>query len=119
MGYPSYDTTASQYQQKLVSLNKRGYKDPKAEGQLNIYGYGVAEEAGEVLGLVKRHFRGDNIPPTEFRQKLSKEIGDAIAYLTLVAEVFDLDLGNILDFNLAKLEDRISAGTQLGSGSDR
>lgn len=119
MGYPSYDTTASQYQKKLVDLNKRGYKDPKAEGQLAIYGLGIAEEAGEVLGLVKRHFRGDDIPPLELKQKLVKEMGDTMAYLALTAYVFDIDLGDVLDANLSKLAERVLAGTQLGSGSDR
>jgi NTP pyrophosphatase (non-canonical NTP hydrolase) len=119
MSYPSYDTTASQYQKKLVELNKRGYKDPKEEGQLAIYSLGIGGESGEVLELIKRYFRGDTMDIAKFKLQLKKELGDLSAYMALVAYVFDIDMSDVLDANLEKLRERVLTGTQLGSGSDR
>ncbi len=106
----------NEYQKKIVEISKNFaiYGTDKA---LPVYALGLAGETGEVCELIKRHFRGDEQP--RFTQDLTKELGDVIAYVALVAYVFDISLEEIICVNLTKLEQRKNDGKLQGKGSDR
>ncbi|MBI3792978.1 MAG: nucleoside triphosphate pyrophosphohydrolase family protein [Gemmatimonadetes bacterium] len=64
---------------------------------------GLAEEAGEVLGLVrKHHLQGRTLD----RDALRLELGDALWCLAAVAADHGLALDEVADANLAKLRAR-------------
>lgn len=107
---------ANEYQDKLVELSKNYpvYNTPDA---LAVYSLGLAGETGEVMELLKRHFRKDNVD--DFKNQLTKELGDVAAYLALVAYYFDINFSDLLYANLNKVSNRVSNGTILGKGSDR
>ena len=76
---------------------------------------GLAGECGEVCELIKKDIRDKSIDKTA----LKKELGDTLAYLTNIANMYDFSLEDIAIANLDKLEDRMKRGTLRGSGNDR
>lgn len=86
--------------------------------------FGLAEETGEVMGVLKRYQRGDwvldgsnGIDTT--KEKLTKELGDVLWYLSQVATDWDIKLEVIAKTNIAKLQDRMDRNTLKGTGSTR
>lgn len=68
---------------------------------------GLAEEAGEILGAVRKHrFQGRPLD----RDAVTKELGDALWCLAAVATSLDLSLGDVAHNNLAKLARRYPDG---------
>jgi NTP pyrophosphatase (non-canonical NTP hydrolase) len=68
---------------------------------------GLAEEAGEVLGLVrKRVFQQRETD----RDRFIEELGDALWCLAVTAESLGVSLGTVADANLEKLARRHPAG---------
>src|SRR5574340_239378 len=80
---------------------------------------GLANEAGEVAGKIKKIFRDKDgvIGPNELRA-LEAELGDVLWYLAQVATELGLSLDAIADHNIAKLLDRKSRGAIRGDGDD-
>lgn len=82
--------------------------------------FGLFEEAGEVAGVAKRMQRGDYKDDPEIgRQKLKKELGDTLWYLSQVAKDNGFALQEVAVENLHKLEDRLQRGTLKGTGDNR
>lgn len=86
------------YQSQIVEISKNYsiFGTPEA---IKVYGLGLSEEVGEVLGLLKRYYRGDAYEKEEcgeFKWKLCKELGDVTAYLTLVLHSFELKFEYLL-----------------------
>jgi NTP pyrophosphatase (non-canonical NTP hydrolase) len=81
---------------------------------------GLANEAGEVAGKIKKIFRdkAGAIGDAE-REALAAELGDVLWYLAQVATELDLALEHIAERNIAKLLDRRSRGKIQGDGDDR
>ena len=68
---------------------------------------GLAEESGEILGLVRKHaFQSRPLD----QSKLEEELGDALWCLTIAAESAGLTLGRIAEANVAKLKARYPDG---------
>ena len=68
---------------------------------------GLAEEAGEVLGIVRKHV----FPGHAFdREKLRAELGDALWCLTMTARTAGLSLEEIATSNIEKLAKRYPDG---------
>ena len=77
---------------------------------------GLAEEAGEVLGLVRKHaFFGHDLD----RERLTKELGDALWCLAAVATTLDLSLGDVAAANLEKLRRRYPDGFSETASRER
>lgn len=75
----------------------------EAETSLEHAVCGLGEEAGEVLGLLKRQsFKGLAQP----RDRWVDELGDVLWYLAATAIVLDVDLEEVVTFNKKKLEER-------------
>jgi NTP pyrophosphatase (non-canonical NTP hydrolase) len=68
---------------------------------------GLAEEAGEVLGLVRKHaYMGHPID----RERVTRELSDALWCLAAVATSVGVTLGDVAAANLEKLRRRYPEG---------
>jgi NTP pyrophosphatase (non-canonical NTP hydrolase) len=77
-----------QYQQDLISLNAFF----KIEGdQFEFCCIGLAEEAGEVMGKIKRALRGEDWNRTAYLM----ELGDVLGYLALAAGARDVEMSKL------------------------
>ena len=63
---------------------------------------GLAGEAGEVLELLKKRIRDNKLDKAE----LIKELGDVLYYWTMICNRFDLNVEDVMNTNVAKLEER-------------
>jgi NTP pyrophosphatase (non-canonical NTP hydrolase) len=81
---------------------------------------GLANEAGEVAGKLKKVFRdkGGEIS-AETREALAAELGDVLWYLAQVCTELDISLDDVADANLKKLLDRQARGKIKGDGDTR
>jgi NTP pyrophosphatase (non-canonical NTP hydrolase) len=88
----------------------------------NLYypALGLAGEAGEVCEKIKKimrdqkgHFTEDNV------EEISKELGDVLWYVAMLAVEFNIALSSVAEDNLTKLQDRMERGVIKGSGDNR
>lgn len=100
------------------------------QGENVVYAaLGLAEEAGEFVGKIKKIIRSGQDPnalcSSEFsdavsiRNVLMKELGDVLWYVTAAAKELGFTLEQIAQMNIEKLKGRQDRGTLSGSGSDR
>lgn len=76
---------------------------------------GMAEEAGEVLALVRKHvMHGRALGRALDRARLVEELGDALWCLAIVARTADVTLAEVAEANIAKLRHRHPAGFDTG-----
>lgn len=68
---------------------------------------GLCGESGEVIDLVKKHLFQEHDLDDE---KLIKELGDVAWYLAEAATALNVDLSEILEKNIKKLENRFPDG---------
>jgi NTP pyrophosphatase (non-canonical NTP hydrolase) len=68
-----------------------------------IHALGLAGEAGEVVDILKKHWRDGGVLDVKH---LREELGDCLWSLALIAKDYGLTLAEVADFNLAKLERR-------------
>jgi NTP pyrophosphatase (non-canonical NTP hydrolase) len=79
---------------------------------------GLASEAGEVAGVMKKFYRGD-FYRDEFEAKMLSELGDVAWYLAQAATELGISLSHIFGANVEKLQMRKERGVIKGSGDDR
>lgn len=89
---------------------------------------GLGNEAGEVLGKVKKLLRDDNSDilltnnikiSDEKKSAIAGELGDVLWYLAMVATELELSLNDIAYENIEKLADRKERGVLKGDGDNR
>lgn len=73
---------------------------------------GLAEEAGEVLGLVRKHVMQQRALD---RSTVVEELGDALWCLAIVADTLGVSLSDVGRANEAKLRDRHPDGFTAGT----
>jgi len=100
---------------------------PAGQGQVYT-ALGLANEAGEVAGVVKKIIRQDVHLPSCLteeendrmnQEKIKAELGDVLWYLAAVAKEYNLKLSDVAQYNLDKLKDRAERGVIKGSGDNR
>lgn len=84
----------------------------------------LAEEAGEVLGLIAKQLRGDDMvarfgSKEKAEEAMQKELGDVLWQLQACCTELGVTLEDIARLNLRKLEDRANRGVLRGSGDFR
>lgn len=79
---------------------------------------GLANEAGEVAGKLKKSMRDGWTTDVE-RRAVTDELGDVLWYLARVADEYGYSLEDIAKDNVAKLSSRKERGVLKGSGDDR
>ena len=81
---------------------------------------GLANEAGEVAGKVKKIFRDkDGVIGDVEREALKAELGDVLWYIAQVCTELDISMDEVAESNLAKLLDRQQRGKIRGDGDNR
>ncbi len=102
--------TFNQYQDRAIKTAV-----PKAKNVTYMV-LGLANEAGEVAGKLKKILRGDS---GELKHALLDELGDVLWYVAGVATQFGIDLEVIAQRNIEKLESRQQRGKIQGDGDER
>ena len=87
---------------------------------------GLANEAGECLGKIKKMIRDDDVRfdgaleiTAEQRSDMAAEIGDVLWYIASLSKDLGLTLEDVGQMNLDKLADRKIRGKLKGSGDNR
>src|SRR5438552_8219236 len=81
---------------------------------------GLAGETGEVVENIKKLIRDNRLAlDDEFREKIKKELGDILWYVSQLASELSLSLADIAKSNLDKVESRRARGLLHGRGDER
>jgi len=92
------------------------------EADIVVYpAMGLFSEAGEVAGKIKKIMRDDKsqfLMPDN-RAKVGAEIGDVLWYIAALCTDLGLDMGDLAQDNLNKLNSRMARGVLGGSGDNR
>ena len=98
------DMTLDEYQSSAARTANSRLSDTE---RLVDAAAGLAEESGEILGLVRRHaFQSHPLQ----RDKLAVELGDALWCLAMTAKGAGLSLEQVAATNIAKLRARYPEG---------
>ena len=90
------------------------------ESALICHSLGLASEAGEVAGKIKKVIRDNNGKFTpEYKIAIAYELGDVLWYLSRLAEDIGFSLDNIATMNITKLSSRKERNQLGGSGDHR
>ena len=94
---------------------------PRNKEGILAHTLGLGNEAGEVLGKLKKCIRDleSDFNHPILKEDIKKELGDTLWYLANVAEDFGITLEEIASYNIYKLLDRKSRGTLQGTGDNR
>ena len=81
---------------------------------------GLVGEAGELANKVKKVFRDDGgVLTDEKRHMIAQELGDALWYVSQIANEIGFTLEHIAEQNLAKLSSRNHRDQLHGDGDNR
>jgi Predicted pyrophosphatase len=81
---------------------------------------GLGNEAGEVLGKVKKVLRdNDGLFTDDQVSKIADEVGDVLWYMAALCRDLGVNLEDVAQKNLDKLEDRKNRNVIKGSGDSR
>jgi NTP pyrophosphatase (non-canonical NTP hydrolase) len=81
---------------------------------------GIADEAGEVTGKIKKAIRDDGgIITKEKKEEVLKELGDVLWYIAQLSTELNISLSKVARENLKKLKSRAKRGKIGGSGDNR
>lgn len=109
--------TFDEYQEKALVTNLT--KEDKIL-ELVQQLFGLADEAGEVLSIFKKWVRDDNADFAKLdKQNITKELGDILWYIAVVAHDLDISFDDIATTNIEKLRSRQERGVLTGSGDNR
>lgn len=94
----------NEYQQEVrrTVIELPDIKDKLLKGAL-----GIASEAGEIAGLLEKHYYQGH--PLDM-EELEKECGDVLWYLTYLCDVCGWSLGKVAELNVLKLRKRYRKG---------
>jgi len=77
---------------------------------------GLAGEAGEIANKMKKVARDGYVLEIS---DLRAELGDVLWYVAALAADYDIDLQDVLEYNMEKLKSRKDRGTLQGNGDNR
>lgn len=82
---------------------------------------GLANEAGEVLGKIKKVIRdaGGDFQDPQAAQAIGKELGDVLWYVAALCRDLGLDMDAVASHNLEKLQRRAARDALHGEGDER
>jgi NTP pyrophosphatase (non-canonical NTP hydrolase) len=98
-------------------LTKQTAKYPP-EKAIEYLTLGIASEAGEVAGKVKKIIR-DGGTIEEKRHEIMSEVGDVLWYIAQIGAIIGFSLEEIAKKNIEKLFDRKERNVIGGSGDNR
>jgi NTP pyrophosphatase (non-canonical NTP hydrolase) len=106
-------TTLDEYQTAAGRTAPQGLMDEK---QIAVFALGIAGEAGEVAELIKKYV-GHGHPMD--RDKLCKELGDVLWYVSALARSLGIPLSEVAQVNVAKLMKRYPEGFSSEASRNR
>ena len=81
---------------------------------------GLSGEAGEVSEKIKKVIRDKGgVIDDITREEIKKELGDVLWYLAQIASELKISFNDVAEFNVEKLQSRLSRGTLHGNGDNR
>ena len=81
---------------------------------------GLSGEVGEITEKAKKIVRDHESDFEKFdKDDLTKEMGDVLWHLAILADYFDIELETVGATNIKKLASRLERGVLGGSGDDR
>ncbi|HEY6019909.1 MAG TPA: nucleoside triphosphate pyrophosphohydrolase family protein, partial [Candidatus Paceibacterota bacterium] len=80
---------------------------------------GLASEAGEVAGKIKKWIRRDINPTCDLLNCVDAEMGDVLWYISQWCNETGTSLSNLMKRNIEKLEARKQHNTIQGDGDNR
>jgi len=105
------------YQSKACSTDT--YPEDCLEGLLCV-ALGLASEAGEVAGAMRRIVRDDgSILSSNRKEQLKSELGDILWYVAVLSQRLNIPLDEVAEYNVKKLSDRAQRGVIRGQGDSR
>lgn len=103
---------------QTLALRTAAPKDKKNE--LFHLLLGLCGEAGEIAEKTKKIVRDHDSDFTKLdKADLTKELGDVLWHVAVVADHFDIKLNEVGETNIKKLADRLERGMIGGSGDNR
>ena len=117
-------TTFAEYQEKALAIAEYKQRHQPLIGMVYT-ALGVAEEAGEVAGKIKKMLRDNGgVITEEIAQKIRREMGDNLWYLAALSDELDFagfptSLVSVANIGIEKIYDRAARGVLGGSGDDR
>jgi len=90
--------------QELCKTTANKFEDKDKE--ISDWGLGLAGEAGDVAGCIKKTFFHGN----DQRVGIRENIGDTMWYLAMICNFFGWDLEEVLAENIEKLKNRYPQG---------
>jgi len=114
-----YDASFNEYQidTRMTAI----YPKSQAHSYLAL---GLASEAGEVAGKLKKVIRDysntplDQMTP-EWKKEYLSELGDVLWYLARISDELGVSLSEIAEANISKLFDRLNRNKIQGNGDNR
>ena len=98
------------YRENMKSLQER----------MSYVTLGMASEAGEVCGKVKKVFRDDNgYFHYDTVKAISQEVGDVLWYCAMTLDELGIPMHEVMEGIVGKLQSRQERGTLSGSGDNR
>ena len=81
---------------------------------------GLGGETGEVLEKIKKIMRDEKNQISEKKkEKLKKELGDVLWYLSSICKELNITLNDVVNKNISKLNSRKKRNQLHGSGDNR
>jgi len=90
--------------QKLCKSTSQKFDDKEKE--ILTWGLGIAGEAGDVAGCIKKTFSHKN----DQREGIRENIGDTMWYMAMICNYFGWDFDEVLGENIEKLKKRYPQG---------
>ena len=94
-----------EYQEFCKTTAKQDFDNKEKE--LANWGLGVAGEAGDLAGCIKKTLFHNNNQTDGIREN----VGDVMWYLAMICNYHDWDFEEVLSENIAKLKKRYSSGS--------
>ena len=114
--YQKFTDTTAVYRDSIDSIND--ITALKEKLKIAYAGLELADEAGECLGKIKKHLRGDR-SFEETRELIKGELGDVFYPLACLCTEFGFTMEEVIEYNRKKLQSRLDRNMIKGDGDDR
>jgi len=92
-----------EYQETCKKTSEKFETDEK---EILTWGLGVAGEAGDVAGCIKKTFSHNN----DQKEGIRENLGDTMWYIAMICNFFNWDMDKVLEENVKKLKKRYPNG---------
>lgn len=79
---------------------------PSKNEEIMTWGLGIAGEAGDVAGCIKKTVAHNN----DQREGMKENLGDTLWYIAMICNFYGWDLKDVFEENVKKLEKRFPKG---------